>query len=86
MDRKVLQRFFAGTASFEEEEAVCNWVDASDENREELIRERKYFDILLLRRTGESDMASSPSVFCYQGILEDCSCDFHTGSLYFVYI
>lgn len=59
MDRKVLQRFFAGTASFEEEEAVCNWVDASDENREELIRERKYFDILLLRRTGESDMASS---------------------------
>lgn len=49
MDRNVLYRFFAGTASYEEEEAVCDWTDASDENREELIRERKYFDVLLLR-------------------------------------
>ena len=49
MDRNVLHRFFAGTASFEEEEAVCDWVDASDKNREELIRERKYFDVLLLQ-------------------------------------
>ena len=48
MDRNVLHRFFAGTASFEEEEAVCDWVDASNKNREELIRERKYFDVLLL--------------------------------------
>lgn len=59
MDRKVLQRFFAGTASFEEEEAVCNWVDASDENREELIRERKYFDILLLRNIKNSKKVQS---------------------------
>ena len=51
MDRNVLHRFFAGTASFEEEEAVCDWVDASDKNREELIRERKYFDVLLLHKT-----------------------------------
>lgn len=48
MDKKTLHRFFAGTASFEEEEAVCDWADASDKNREELIRERKYFDVLLL--------------------------------------
>lgn len=59
MDRKVLQRFFAGTASFEEEEAVCNWVDASDKNREELIRERKYFDVLLLRNIKNSRKAQS---------------------------
>lgn len=51
MDRNVLHRFFAGTASFEEEEAVCDWVDASNKNREELIRERKYFDVLLLHKT-----------------------------------
>lgn len=50
MDRKILHRFFARTASFEEEEEVCNWVDASEENREELMRERKYFDVLLLHQ------------------------------------
>lgn len=59
MDRKVLHRFFAGTASFEEEEAVCDWVDASDKNREELIRERKYFDVLLLHKAKNSSMAQS---------------------------
>ncbi|MCD7849580.1 MAG: FecR domain-containing protein [Parabacteroides sp.] len=59
MDRKVLQRFFAGTASFDEEEAVCNWVDASDKNREELIRERKYFDVLLLRNVKNSKKTQS---------------------------
>ena len=59
MDRNVLHRFFAGTASFEEEEAVCDWVDASDKNREELIRERKYFDVLLLHKAKNSSMAQS---------------------------
>ena len=54
MDKKVLHRFFAGTASFEEEEAVCNWADASDKNREELIKERKYFDVLLLHQAKNS--------------------------------
>lgn len=59
MDRKVLHRFFAGTASFEEEEAVCDWVDASDKNREELIRERKYFDVLLLHKAKNSSTTRS---------------------------
>ena len=59
MDRNVLHRFFAGTASFEEEEAVCDWVDASDKNREELIRERKYFDVLLLHKAKNSSMPQS---------------------------
>ena len=59
MDRNVLHRFFAGTASFEEEEAVCDWVDASDKNREELVRERKYFDVLLLHKAKSSSMPQS---------------------------
>lgn len=50
MDRKTLYRFFSGTASFEEEIAVCDWVDMSEENRKEIIRERKYFDLLLLHK------------------------------------
>lgn len=55
MDRNVLYRFFAGTASYEEEEIVCDWADASEKNREELIQERKYFDVLLLRRAENSN-------------------------------
>lgn len=58
MDRNVLYRFFAGTASYEEEEVVCNWVDASEKNREELIRERKYFDLLLLHKTTNRGVSS----------------------------
>ncbi|MDD4514300.1 FecR family protein [Massilibacteroides sp.] len=50
MDRKILYRFFSGTASFEEEAAVCDWADGSDENKKEIIRERKYFDLLLFRK------------------------------------
>lgn len=47
----MLHRFFAGTASFEEEAAVCNWAETSETNRKELIKERKCFDILLLHDT-----------------------------------
>lgn len=63
MERKILHRFFAGTASFEEEEAVCNWVDASEKNREELIKERKYFDMLLLHNTENSSKIQSGTRF-----------------------
>ena len=53
MDKKILHRFFMGTASFEEEEAVCNWAEASTLNKEELIKERKYFDMILMHPTKE---------------------------------
>ena len=53
MEREKLHRFFAGTASFKEEEEVCSWVEASAKNREELIKERKYFDVLLLHKAAE---------------------------------
>lgn len=51
MEKEKLHRFFAGTASFEEEAVVCNWAEASEANRQELIKERKYFDVLLLHDT-----------------------------------
>ncbi|WP_278940444.1 FecR family protein, partial [Parabacteroides johnsonii] len=71
MDRNVLHRFFAGTASFEEEEAVCDWVDASDKNREELIRERKYFDVLLLHKTKNSSMVRSGHRFSLPFVIRE---------------
>ena len=47
MDKDTLHRFFAGTASREEERAVCDWAETSDEHRAELIRRRKQYDLLL---------------------------------------
>jgi ferric-dicitrate binding protein FerR (iron transport regulator) len=55
MDREILHRFFMNTASFEEEEAVCDWVDISDENKQMLIKERKYFDLVLLQKENKQD-------------------------------
>ncbi|MDD2438090.1 MAG: FecR family protein [Massilibacteroides sp.] len=54
MDREVLHRFFLNIASFEEEEAVCDWADISDQNKRELLKERKYFDLVLLKNDGNN--------------------------------
>ena len=49
MDREILYRFFEGKASYKEEEEVCNWTDASEENMQAYLKERKYFDMLLVQ-------------------------------------
>lgn len=49
MKREILYRFFEGKASYKEEEEVCEWTEASDMNMQEYIKERKYFDLLLIR-------------------------------------
>lgn len=49
MEKEILYRFFEGKASYQEEEAVCDWAETSDKNMQEYIRERKYFDMLLVR-------------------------------------
>lgn len=49
MKRETLYRFFAGKASYKEEEEVCDWAEASELNMQEYIKERKYFDILLIQ-------------------------------------
>ncbi|CAK7031009.1 MAG: hypothetical protein BACC_04284 [Bacteroides sp.] len=70
MEKEILHRFFAGTASFEEEETVCNWADASEENREELIKERKYFDVLLLHNSVDKKKKATPVRRLYPTIRE----------------
>lgn len=70
MEKEILHRFFAGTASFEEEEAVCNWADASEENKEELIKERKYFDVLLLHNSVDKKKKATPVRRLYPTIRE----------------
>lgn len=71
MDRRVLHRFFAGTASFEEEKAVCDWVGVSDKNREELIRERKCFDLLLLHDVKNNSMVQSVHHFSLPFVIRE---------------
>lgn len=48
MDKETLYRYFEGLLTPEEEEAVYRWLDASPSNKEELFREREFFDALIL--------------------------------------
>ncbi len=48
MDRNLLYRFFEANTSFEEEEQVRQWMEASEANRKTFIQERKIYDASLL--------------------------------------
>lgn len=48
MERAWLYKFFEGTASLEEEKAIREWLAASPEHEEILLKERKLFDAMLL--------------------------------------
>lgn len=48
MDKDTLYKFFEGTASFEEEDAIRQWLESSAEHRAALLKERKVFDAGLL--------------------------------------
>lgn len=48
MEKDTLYKFFEGIASVEEKKAVRNWLETSEENREELFREREFFDAVIL--------------------------------------
>lgn len=48
MEKQTLYKFFDGKASATEKEAIRTWLDASPLHQEELLREREFFDALLL--------------------------------------
>lgn len=48
MEKRILYKYFEGTATPEEEEAVYRWLDASSANEKELFREREFFDAMIL--------------------------------------
>lgn len=48
MNKDLLYRFFDGTATIEEEESIRNWIESSDDNYADFLRERKIYDALLL--------------------------------------
>lgn len=47
MEKEILYRFFEGKASIKEKEEVCSWVEASDENMQDYLKERTCFDFLI---------------------------------------
>lgn len=53
MEKETLYKYFEGIASPEEEESVYRWLDASSENEDELLREREFFDAMILSGTAE---------------------------------
>ncbi len=48
MDKHILYKFFAGNTSEEETVQVLNWMKESEEHKEELFRERRLFNAVLL--------------------------------------
>lgn len=48
MKQEQLYKFFEGTTTYEEETAIRQWMEQSEENRQTFLRERKLFDALLL--------------------------------------
>lgn len=48
MDKDLLYRFFNQQTTIDEERIIRSWMERSKDNRDELFRERKYFDAFLL--------------------------------------
>lgn len=53
MEKETLYKFFEGVASKEEKEVVRLWLEASSQNKEELFKEREFFDAMIL--SGNAD-------------------------------
>lgn len=48
MDKETLHRYFEGKSTLEEEIQVVNWVEASESNRKDYLRERMLWDAVTL--------------------------------------
>ena len=51
IEKEILYRYFNGDATPEEEHKIRQYLEASDENWKEYLRERKFFDTII-ERTG----------------------------------
>ncbi|WP_295938679.1 FecR domain-containing protein [uncultured Alistipes sp.] len=49
MNTDLLYKYFSGRLSLEETEQIMHWAESSPANREQLIRERKTYDLLMLQ-------------------------------------
>lgn len=68
MNKETLYRYFEGMASREEEEAVYRWLDASAGNEEDLLKEREFFDAMILAGSAEDAKEKKVEVQKHFGI------------------
>ena len=68
MNKETLYRYFEGMASREEEEAVYRWLDASAGNEEDLLKEREFFDAMILAGSAEDAKEKKVEVQKHCGI------------------
>jgi len=59
MDKQTLYKYFEGTASLEEEDAIYNWLDASPDHENVLLKERKFFDAMILSGSLDNELAKA---------------------------
>jgi transmembrane sensor len=55
MNVELLYRFFSQKTTSEEEKRIQRWLEESNENRDELFRQRKVFDAIILQGNLKSD-------------------------------
>lgn len=48
MEKELLHKFFAGTATLEEKEAIMHWMESDPDNKQFLLKERKLYNAVLL--------------------------------------
>lgn len=48
MEKELLHKFFAGTATLEEKEAIMHWMESDPGNKQFLLKERKLYNAVLL--------------------------------------
>lgn len=48
MEKDLLHKFFAGTATLEEKEAIMHWMESDPGNKQFLLKERKLYNAVLL--------------------------------------
>lgn len=71
MEKEILYKFFDGKASREEKEAIRIWLETSEENEQELFREREFFDAMVLSGdTGKTTKEKKSRPFYLTAILE----------------
>lgn len=57
MEKELLHKFFAGTATLEEKEAIMHWMESDPDNKQFLLKERKLYNAVLLH--GEDKQVSA---------------------------
>jgi len=70
MEKELLHKFFAGTATLEEKEAIMHWMESDPGNKQFLLKERKLYDAVLLHGEDKQvqQQAGRQQYFLHRGI------------------